>query len=560
MAVQAPTSAAPRWMARRSAGALGSRLIDLTGVVLLALLVVFLVWPIVTVLVMSVWGPDGLTLQFYRRFFTGYFYRSFLNTLLLGVLTTAVCITAGFCIAYLTTRGPRRLRAPLKWITLLPLIAPPYIFALALIMLFGRSGFISRLLGLEIDIFGFPGVVLAQTLAFLPLAYLMIQNMLSSLDPGLEDSASNLGASEATILRTIVLPMLVPAFLKGMLIVYVMAVAEFGNVAILAGRTPFLAPDIYTIVTGVETNFHMAGTLSVFLLLPVAAIFLVQNYFYRDKGYITISGKPTYSEPRPIGPALLLPMLLVAFVACGLILLSFAVVGVGAFTKIVGINNALTLQHIADQRSNLALITSLQVSLLAGILGTILGILIAYVVVRGKLKGRKLLEALCLAGFGMPGTVIGIGYLLTFNSPPLLLTGTMLILVLNSAFRFAAVGMEAGIAKLHQLSIEVEEASRNLGAGTAVTFVRVVLPIIFPAAIYGFIYVFMTTMVSLSAVVFLTSPGYPLAAVFIFQWAQYGYIGLASATTVKVVAIVGVCLALIHYLSRWTGFGIVRKD
>src|SRR5690606_24009943 len=131
MAVQAPTSAAPRWMARRSAGALGSRLIDLTGVVLLALLVVFLVWPIVTVLVMSVWGPDGLTLQFYRRFFTGYFYRSFLNTLLLGVLTTAVCITAGFCIAYLTTRGPRRLRAPLKWITLLPLIAPPYIFALA---------------------------------------------------------------------------------------------------------------------------------------------------------------------------------------------------------------------------------------------------------------------------------------------------------------------------------------------------------------------------------------------------------------------------------------------
>src|SRR5690606_7055831 len=208
-----------------------------------------------------------------------------------------------------------------------------------------------RLLGLEIDIFGFPGVVLAQTLAFLPLAYLMIQNMLSSLDPGLEDSASNLGASEATILRTVVLPMLVPALLTGMLIVYVMAVAEFGNVAILAGRTPFLAPDIYTIVTGVETNFHMAGTLSVFLLLPVAAIFLVQNYFYRDKGYITISGKPTYSEPRPIGPALLLPMLLVAFVACGLILLSFAVVGVGAFTKIVGINNRSEERRVGKEWS-----------------------------------------------------------------------------------------------------------------------------------------------------------------------------------------------------------------
>jgi iron(III) transport system permease protein len=560
MVVQAPISAGARWTARSTAEVLSARVVDLTGIVLFVLLGVFLVWPIVTVLAMSLWGPDGATLQFYRRFFTAYYYRSFLNTLLLGVLTTAVCITAGFCIAYLTTRGPRRLRAPLKWITLLPLIAPPYIFALALIMLFGRSGFVSRLFGLEIDIFGFPGVVLAQTLAFLPLAYLMIQNMLSSLDPGLEDSASNLGASEGTILRTIVLPMLVPAFLKGMLIVYVMAVAEFGNVAILAGRTAFLAPDIYTIVTGVEVNFHMAGTLSVFLLLPVAAIFLFQNYLYQDKGYITISGKPTYSEPRPIGPAILIPMLAVAVVACGLIFLSFAVVGLGALTNIVGIDNSFTLRHMLDQRSNLALITSLKVALLAGVFGTILGILIAYVVVRGKLKGRKLLEGLCLAGFGMPGTVLGIGYLLAFNSPPLLLTGTMIILVINSAFRFAAVGMEAGIAKLHQLSIEVEEASRNLGAGTTVTFLRVVLPIIFPAALYGFIYVFMTTMVSLSAVVFLTSPGSPLAAVFIFQWAQYGYIGLASATTVKVAVIVAICLALIQRLSRWTGFGIVRND
>jgi iron(III) transport system permease protein len=557
---QARTEARAPWARQSTAEFIQTHVVDIAGGVLFLLLAVFLVWPIGVVLVKGVWGPEGFTLRFYERFFTAYYYRSFLNTLLLGVLTTSVCVTAGFCIAYLTTRGPRVLRAPLRWLTLLPLIAPPYIFALSIIMLFGRRGFITQLLDLDLQIFGFTGVVIAQALAFVPLAYLIIENMLSSLDPSLEDSAANLGASEGKILRSLTLPLLVPGLLKASLLVYVMAVSEFGNVAILAGRTPFLAPDIYTIVTGIETDFHMAGTLSMFLLLPVAVIFLVQRRFYRDKGYVTISGRPSHADPRRIGPLVLVPVMIVALIAVGLIVMSFAVVAVGAFTRIVGIDNTLTLAHMTDWRANHALISSLKVSLLSGLFGAGLGILIAYVVARGKFRARGALEGLCLAGFAMPGTVLGIGYLLAFNSPPMLLTGTMIILVLNSVFRFAAVGMEAGITKLGQLSVEVEEASRNLGAGTVTTFWRVVLPIIFPAAMYGFLYVFMTTMVSLSAVVFLTSPSYPLVAVFIFQWAQYGYIGLASATTVKVIAIVAVCLGIIQLMSRWTGFSVTGRD
>lgn len=548
------------WARASAAEFLAVHTVPVVGGGLLLLLALFLVWPIGTVLLHGVWGPDGFTLRYYERFFTAYYYRSLLNTLLLGGLTTSICMTVGFCLAYLTTRGPRVLRAPLKGLTLLPLIAPPYVFALSIIMLFGRSGYITRFLNLDLRIFGFTGVVIAQTLAFLPLAYLILENMLASLDPTVEDSAANLGASEATILRTVTLPLLAPGFVKGALIVYVMAVSEFGNVAILAGRTPFLAPDIYTVVTGIETDFHMAGALSMFLLLPVAIIFVVQNALWKDTGYVTISGRPASAEPRRIGGLLLVPMGIVAGAAILLVALSFAVVAIGGFTRIVGIDNAFTLAHIMDWRANHALLGSLRVSLLAGLFGSALGTLAAYAVVRGRFRGRGALEALGLAGFAMPGTVVGLGYLLAFNRPPVLLTGTMIILVLNSVFRFAAVGMEAGITKLQQLGIEVEEASRNLGAGTLATFRRVVLPIIFPAALYGFVYVFMTTMVSLSAVVFLTSPAYPLVAVFIFQWAQYGYIGLASATTVKVIVIVSACLGTIHLLRRWTGLGVIRRD
>ncbi|RMF87473.1 MAG: iron ABC transporter permease [Nitrospinota bacterium] len=533
-------------------------MIDIAGGFLLLLGAVFLLWPIGVVLVKGVFGPEGFTLEFYREFFTAYYYRSFLNTLLLGVFTTSACIAVGFCIAYMTTRGPMFLRTPLKWITLLPLIAPPYMFALSLIILFGRSGLITRAFGLNWNIYGFPGVVLAQTLAFLPLAYLMLENALSSLDPSLEDTAANLGASETKIIRSIILPLLTPSFLKAILIVYVMAVAEFGNVAILSGRTAFLAPDIYTVITGVEVNFNLAGVLSMFLILPVAIIFLIQNYLVTGKSYITITGKPVSAEPRQIGKHILIPMMVISLFAAGAILLSFGVVGLGGFTKIVGINNTFTLSHMLDWRANDALMTSLKVSLLAGLFGAIVGVVAAYVVVRGKARWRVYLEGLYLAGFTLPGTVLGIGYLLAFNGPPLPLTSTMMILVINCLFRFVAVGMEAGIVKLKQVSVEVEEASLNLGANPLTTFRRIVLPIISPAALYGFIYVFMTTMVSLSAVVFLTSPGTLLASVFIFQWANYGYVGLASATTLKVMVIVAISVALIQRISRWTGLSVIR--
>ena len=523
-------------------------------------LLIFLLWPMMALLVKSLAGPEGLTLQYFKEFVTrGYYYGSFYNTLLLGILTTSVCLSIGFTIAYLTTRGPRYLRTPLRLITLLPLVAPPFIFALSFVILFGRSGIITQALGLKWSIYGFPGVVLAQSLAFLPLAYIIIENTLSSLDPNLEDSAANLGATEGKILRTITIPLLIPGFWKAALIVYVLAIEEFGNAALLSGRVAFLAPDTWMMIIGTEADFNMGSVLSIFLLLPCIIIFIIQNYLIGGKGYATIVGKPVAAEPRHISPHILIPMIVISFIACGLILLSFGVVGVGAFTKIVGINNTFVVEHILDPRSNSALVNSTTVSLLTGLLGAILGILLAYAIVRGKFRGRATLEGISLVGFAFPGTAMGVGYLLAFNQPPLYLTGTMIVLVLCSICRAFVVSEEVGITKLQQLSIEVEEASLNLGASTITTFRRIVLPIIFPAAMYGFMYIFMRTMITLSAVIFLISPGYFLASVFIFESATYAELGVACATTLKLIVIVGICLAIMQYVSKWTGLSVTRR-
>jgi iron(III) transport system permease protein len=538
---------------------INAELINIMAVILFLLLAIFLLYPIVAVLIKSIKGPQGFTLSYYLKFFLkGYYFRSFLNTLALGFINTAVCLIVGFCLAYLTTRGPLYLRKPLKFISMMPLIAPPYLFAISIIILFGRNGILTKAFGLSWSIYGFSGVVVAQTLAFIPLAYLMIENTLMSLNPNLEESAYDLGASEIRIIRTITIPLLAPGILKAGLLVFVMTIAEFGNAAILGGRTPFLAPDTYQMIIG-EADFEMGSVLSVILIIPCIVIFFVHNYLLTGKKFTTIGGKPVASEPRKMTGFVKFPFLIISCLAALVILISFGVVLVASFTQLLGVKNEVVFSHILNFDSNRAIYNSIKVSLIAAFIGAIIGTLLAYVIVRGKFFGRSFIEMISLSGFALPGTVIGIGYLLAFNTSPFKLTGGIMILALNCVFRFLAVGVEAGISKLHQINIEIEEASSDLGANFMTTFYRIVLPIMFPAFIAGFIYTFMTAIVSLSAVVFLVSPGFELAAVKIFDAAVYGEIGVASATTMKLVLIVVICMVILNFITQKTGFDISQK-
>jgi len=538
---------------------LNANLVNLLAAFLFLLLAFFLLYPIIAVLLKSIQGPSGFTLEYYRAFFsTDYYFQSLYNTLLLGAINTVVCVVVGFCLAYMTTRGPWLLRKPLKIIALIPLIAPPYLFALSLIILFGRNGLVTRALDLQWQLYGFTGVVVSQSLAFIPLAFMMLESTLMSLNPNLEESAYDMGATEATILRTITIPLLAPGLLKAALLVFVMTIAEFGNAAILAGRTPFLAPDTYTVITG-ESDFNMGSVLSVVLIAPCIIIFIVHNYLLEGKKFTTIGGKPVASEPRKITPLVLVPFVIITTAAAGAIFICFGVVFAASFYKILGVTHHAVLSNYLDFSSNQAIYNSIRVSLMAAVIGAIIGVLLAYVIVRGKFFGRSFIEMISLSGFALPGTVLGIGYLLAFSAPPLKLTGGIMILALNCVFRFIAVGVEAGISKLHQIHIEIEEASADLGASFLTTFYKIVLPIMFPAFIAGFVYTFMTAIVSLSAVVFLVSPGFDLASVKIFDAAVYGEIGIASATTMKLVLIVMICMLILDFITKKTRLGSSMK-
>jgi iron(III) transport system permease protein len=530
---------------------------------LFALLAIFLLLPIGFVLVKSLWGDDGFTFDFYVEFFSyNFYYWSLFNTLILGFAVMIILLIVGFCFAYLTTRGPLWLRKPLKICALLPLAAPPYIFSISLITLFGRNGLVNNLLSMDFNIYSWTGVISAQCLAFLPLSFMMIENVLNSLNPSLEETASDMGASEVRIVRSITVPLAAPGLLKAALLVFVMTIAEFGNPAILGGRTPFLAVDTYLAITG-EGDFNMASVLSVVLITPCVLIFILHNYVLKGRGYATITGKGMAAEPKPVAPVIRIPFMIISITVAAMVLLSFGVILLGSFVKIVGVDNTFVIDHVLNTQSNTAILNSIEVSLWAGLIGAIVGTLLAYVIMRGKFPGKQIMEMVALSGFALPGTVIGVGYIMAFNRFPFyylfIFTGKWII-ILNCVFRFLAVGVEAGISKLHQISVEIEEASADLGADFITIFFRVVLPIMFSAFVAGFIYTFMTTMMSLSSVIFLVTPGFDLASVYIYLTAQLGELGLASATTMKVIVIVAISLGVLQFIAKKTGLDVSTKQ
>jgi len=524
-------------------------------------ILLFIVAPVVAVLLRSLGiGTGTLTLDYYLQFFsTSYFMKSLLNSISSALITTIIITILSIVVGICVTRSTGPLTRFYRGISLLPLVAPPFIFSLSLIALFGRNGIVNNLLGdwfsFHFSIYGYWGVIIAQILAYFPVGYMMIESTLRNMDPNLEHASSDLGANQWKTFGKITFPLASSGIIKAFLLVFVMSLADFSNPLVIGGGTPFLASEIYLQVVG-QQNMEMAAVLGVFLIIPSFIVFIFQTYVLKDTNLETISGisgEKSISLSKTVKPIVFAITTLFSL----FIVMMFTMVILGAFVKILGVNNAFTLEHFADQTGWKTLYLSIIVSLLSAILASGLGILQGYLFARKTMPGKKLFEFLTLFGLAVPGTVMGIGYILIFNGPPFFLTGTVLLLVLNMTFRKIGVGLEAGISKMHQIDMSMEEASNDLGGGPYKTFFKVVLPLLSPAFIAGFVYTFMTSMVSISSVIFLISPGTNLASIYILNLAQHAKIGMASAISFVLIVIVMVCMGLLKWIEKRTGIKTV---
>jgi iron(III) transport system permease protein len=514
----------------------------------LALLAVFVAWPVLRVLALSVAGPDGLTLASYRAFFgTGRLLRILLNSLLVAAVSTSITVVLALVLAYAVTRTTVPGKRALSLMSLLPLIAPPFLVSLAFILLFGRNGVVTRALGLDWSIYGFHGIVIAQVFTFLPQAYILLANVLGNIDVALEEAAENLGAGSLTTLRRVTLSLARPGLASAALVVFILCLTDFGNPILIGGRYNVLATEIYAQVIGMN-DFPAAAVMSVVLIVPCLIAYLLNAYAVGARSYVAVTagGRRT---PRPTPPAVRWPLAIVCGGIALFIGVIYALIPLGSLVRLWGSDWTLSLDHYAfasTAEGAWPVWNSVKLAVVAGVTGTALALVTGYVAERARPPGTRAIEILGLLPAALPGTVIGLGYIVSFNVPPLLLTGTMWILVASVVFWKFPVAMLAAVNTLKQIDPAIEEAAVSLGAGSVRTFVRVVLPLLTGTAFSIFVYFFINGMVTVSAVIFLIYPGFNLGSVSILAQVENGYPGVACALATIILAIVVAAVLLLR--------------
>jgi iron(III) transport system permease protein len=511
-----------------------------TAAAILLLLLAFVVWPILRVLATSLSGPGGLTLANYAEFFSSWrLLRILVNSLVVSAVSTVITVAVALVLAYSVTRSDIPGKRFVSLMSLLPLISPPFLVSLALILLLGRNGVITHALHLDWSIYGFTGIVVSQVVTFLPQGYILLANVLGNIDVSLEEAAENLGAGPLTTLRRVTLSLARPGLASAALIVFILCMTDFGNPILIGGRYNVLATEIYAQVIGMS-NFAAGTTMSVVLIVPCLVAYLVNAGWVGSKPYVTVSAGAR-TAVRPMPPALRWPLFVLSAGAALSVAVIYALIPLGSVVRLWGSDWSLSLRHYAFASSAEGawpIGNSVKVAVLSGIVGTVVALVTAYVVERKRPPGRRVIEALSLLPAALPGTVIGLGYILAFNVPPLVLTGTIWILVTSVVFWKFPVAVLAGTNALKQIDPAIEEAAVSLGAGSVRTFARVVMPLLRGTAFAIFVYFFINGMVTVSAVIFLISPGFNLGSVAILNQVENGYPGVACALGTIILAIV----------------------
>jgi iron(III) transport system permease protein len=522
----------------------------LVGLLFLSL-TVFVVYPLAAVLARSFQNEQGSpSLENYVRFLRyGYLWSALWNSVLVGAVTAGAGVILGYAAAFALVRTKIRAKKLLHVLFILPIISPPFTSALSTLMLLGANGLITRkLLGIpNYNIYGLKGVILSQVFTFAPVAYLTLRGVLDSLNPTLEDAAMNVGAGRWQTFRKVTLPLSLPGIASAFLVVFIESLADFGNPLVLAGsRFPMLSTQAYLEITG-SFNLPLGAALAAVLMIPSVTAFAIQRYWLQKRQYTTVTGKPVSSSSKLVSRNARLGLTLFVSVFGAFILLFYGTILAGAFTRVWGYNYELTLRHFiyAFSVGLDTLWDTLVVALLSTPLSGLMGMLIAFLVVRFRFPGKGAMEFVSILNFAVPGTVVGIGYILAFNRPPLLLIGTLAILVLNFVFRYVPVGIQSGIAVLRQIDPSIEEAARNLGADGLTTFRKVTLPLIAPAFFSGLVFAFVRAMTAISAAIFLVSAHWNLLTVQILNQVGSGRLGVAAAFSVILIAIVLAAIAVI---------------
>ena len=471
---------------------------------------VFVLYPIVRLLAMTFIVDGHLTFENLLPFLANWYdRRAIVNSIILACAVGFAGTIIGFIFAFAVTRlsMPKWLTFFISAVTLLPLISPPFTSSIALTLCLGPNGIILTALGLEnFNFFGFWGTFISETLTYFPIAFMTLSTILMRIDPNLEDAAYSLGASPFNVFKSVTFPLSVPGLANAFL-----------------------------------------------LLIPALAVYALQNFWVSRKSFVTVSGKAG-GRSSIKGPGVLISSIVIGTVAfiTAFVLYLYAIILVGSVVKVWGVDNSLTFEnyHYVFTFGMKAIKDTLLIACIGTPLGGLLAVLIGYVCKWLKIRGHKTLETVSLLNYTLPGTVVGIAYIIAFNDQPLVLTGTVYILIAAYVFRYSSAGIRNVIAALTQIDPSIEEASTSLGASSAYTFRKITVPLVLPAVLTGMRYLFIHSMTAISATIFLVSVNWTLITTRILECMTELQFAQACAFSIVLILIVFAASAFMALMAK----------
>ena len=547
-----------------------------TIVVLITFLTLFILYPLAILLVDSFVSDEGVGFSVFKRILQmSTFRRAVTNTLKVGFLVGIASALIGLLFAYVEVYVKLRTRfmgGLFKVVSMLPVVSPPFVLSLSMIMLFGKSGIITRYLLHIYDnsVYGFWGIAIVQTLTFFPVCYMMFRGLLKNIDPSLEEAARDMGASRFKVFMTVTLPLLLPGLGNAFLVTFIESIADFANPMIIGGSYDTLATNIYLQITGAYDK-NGASAMAVVLLLITLCMFIVQKYYLEAKSTATLSGKASRARMLITDKSVTLPLSIICSVFALFVIMMYVCVPFGALFRTWGYDFHLTTkwfeQVFKRYKGFKAFKDSFVLSLISAPITALLSMIISYLVVKKKFKAKGFIEAVSMLAMAVPGTVLGIGYIRGFSAGVFRtgflqgLYGTGAILVIVFIVRSLPTGTRSGISALRQIDKSIEESAYDMGAGSLKVFFTVTLPLIKDSFLSGLVTAFVRSITAISAIILLVTPQYLLITVQINEFAEKGSYGIACAFATILIAITYGSVLLMNLIIRFFGTSrTIRED
>lgn len=539
---------------------MGDPIMVSTIVVLIAFLTLFILYPLAILLVDSFVTDSGPSLEVFQRIFQmGSFTTAITNTLAVGFLVSIVSALVGLLFAYVEVYVKLRTKfmsGLFQVVSMLPVVSPPFVLSLSIIMLFGKSGLITRYLLQMYDnsVYGFWGIFVVQTLTFFPVCYMMLKGLLKNIDPSLEEAARDMGASRWKVFTSVTLPLVLPGLGNAFLVTFIESIADFANPMIIGGSYDTLATTIYLQITGAYDK-QGAAAMAVVLLCITLLMFVVQKYVLEAKSTATLSGKASRARMLITDASVRIPLTVICCALAVFVVVMYLCVPFGALFKTWGYDFSLTTrwfeQVFTKYHGFQAFRDSFMLSLIAAPITAILSMIISYLVVKRNFRTKGFIEAVSMLAMAVPGTVLGVGYIRGFSGGVFHtgflqgIYGSAAILIIVFIVRSLPTGTRSGISALRQIDKSIEESAYDMGADSFTVFRTVTLPLIKDSFFSGLVTAFVRSITAISAIILLVTPQFFLITVQINEFAEKGNYGIACAfATILIVITYGSVLLM----------------